>query len=222
MKTLSNISNMHLNDAFRFASSISGRSRNELTLGDVYTTFNTIAQVVSKALGETTTSDAVPQPKKRGRPAGSSKARANAQPKKRGRPAGSGGAKAATQPKKRGRPVGSGKVKAAPSGETMNKSGSPRAPRGQRKGIIVDVIRACGGEMAYAAVAKAVIAREGVEDAAAVSVHNAVYSLLNKMVSDGEAETISDSPKTIRLKGKVAEAKHAAAQAEGELELVTS
>jgi hypothetical protein len=217
MKTL--ITNLHLNDAFRFAANIKGCARKSLTLGDVYETFNSIAQVVHGALGEgasaTAAAPAAAPTKGRGRTAGSKNKKAvsaSEEPKRgRGRPAGSNNKKAVNssdKPKRgRGRPLGS--KNATP--------GAPRAPRGQRKGLIVDILNAAKGQMAYAAMAKAVIEREGAEGDAAISVHNAVYALLNKMVSDGEGSVVADlSPKTFRL-GAVSSSE---GNTEGQLELV--
>lgn len=179
MKTLNNI---NLTDAFRFASTISGRLPQDMTLGDVADTFNDIAAMVNGAL--------LGSPKVEGVAAAAPAAPA----KKRGRPAGTGKKAAAEKPAKAAKPAKPAKAPAT------NKSGGERAPRGQRKQIVKDVVTDAGGTMAYAAVAKAVIEREGAEGDAAKILHNSVYALLNKMIEQGEATLASDDPKTIRIK----------------------
>lgn len=178
MKTLNNI---NLADAFRFASNISGRLPQDMTLGDVADTFNDIAAMVNGALLRSPKVEAV--------------AAAPAAPaKKRGRPAGTG-KKAVTE--KTAKAPKAAKPAKAPA---TNKSGGERAPRGQRKQIVKEVVAAAGGTMAFAAAAKAVIEREGAEGDAAKILHNSVYALLNKMIEQGEATLASDDPKTIRIK----------------------
>lgn len=177
MKTINNI---NLADAVRFASSISGRLPQDMTLGDVADTFNEIAAMVNGAL--------------LGSPKTAPVAAAPAAPaKKRGRPAKTEAEKVA----KPAKPVKAPKPAKAPA---TNKSGGERAPRGQRKQIVKEVVTAAGGTMAFAAAAKAVIEREGAEGDAAKILHNSVYALLNKMIEQGEATLASDDPKTIRIK----------------------
>lgn len=177
MKTLSNI---NLADAFRFASNISGRLPQDMTLGDVADTFNDIAAMVNGALLRSPKVDGV--------------AAAPAAPaKKRGRPAGTG-KKAVTE-----KPAKAPKAAKPAKAPATNKSGGERAPRGQRKQIVKEVVAAAGGTMAFAAAAKAVIEREGAEGDAAKILHNSVYALLNKMIEQGEATLASDDPKTIRI-----------------------
>lgn len=177
MKTLNNI---NLADAVRFASSISGRLPQDMTLGDVADTFNDIAAMVNGALLSSPKAEAV--------------AAAPAAPavpaKKRGRPAGTGKKAVTAKPAKTPKPAKS---------PATNKSGGERAPRGQRKQIVKEVVDAAGGTMAFAAAAKAVIEREGAEGDAAKILHNSVYALLNKMIEQGEASLASDDPKTIRI-----------------------
>ena len=100
---------------------------------------------------------------------------------------------------------------------SKNKNGGDRAPRGQRQQIVKDVVAEAGGTMAFAAVAKGVIDREGATGDAAKILHNSVYALLNKMIEKGEATLASDDPKTIRIKpsGK----KPAAESGEVEIEI---
>ena len=173
MKTLNNI---NLADAVRFASSISGRLPQDMTLGDVADTFNDIAAMVNGALLSSPKAEA------------EAVAAAPAAPaKKRGRPAGTD-KKAVTA-----------KTPKPAKSPATNKSGGERAPRGQRKQIVKEVVDAAGGTMAFAAAAKAVIEREGAEGDAAKILHNSVYALLNKMIEQGEASLASDDPKTIRI-----------------------
>jgi hypothetical protein len=65
---------------------------------------------------------------------------------------------------------------------------------------VKDVVAEAGGTMAFAAVAKGVIDREGATGDAAKILLNSVYALLNKMIEKGEATLASDDPKTIRIK----------------------
>lgn len=166
------LTNINLSDAFRFAANIAGRQTADMTLGDVADTFNEISSMVNAVLLN-------------GAPKTTTVAAAPAAPaKKRGRPAG----KKSDSPKAE-KPV------------SKNKSGADRAPRGQRQQIVRDVVADAGGTMAFAAVAKAVIDREGATGDAAKILHNAVYALLNKMIEKGDATLASDDPKTVRIKG---------------------
>lgn len=188
MKTLNSI---NLTDAFRFAANISGRLTSDLTLGDVADTFNNISTMVNElimssapqsATSAFTASPATPA-KLRGRPPGVK----NAAPTP---------AKAPKAPK-------APKTAKAPKAEksvSKNKTGGERAPRGQRQHLVKDVVAAAGGTMAFAAVAKGVIDREGATGDAAKILLNSVYALLNKMIEKGEATLASDDPKTIRIK----------------------
>jgi hypothetical protein len=188
MKTLNNI---NLADAFRFASNISGRLPQDMTLGDVADTFNDIAAMVNGALLRSPKVEAV--------------AAAPAAPaKKRGRPAGTGKKAVTEKPAKAPKAPKAAKPAKAPA---TNKSGGERAPRGQRKQIVKEVVTAAGGTMAFAAAAKAVIEREGAEGDAAKILHNSVYALLNKMIEQGEATLASDDPKTIRIKADSSKSK---------------
>jgi len=199
MKTLNNVS---LTDAFRFAANISGRQTSDLTLGDVADTFNSISTMVNAVLLNGAPSSTV-----------SATAATPATPaKRRGRPAGV--KKTAPTPAK------APKAEKTPKAEksvSKNKNGGDRAPRGQRQQIVKDVVAEAGGTMAFAAVAKGVIDREGATGDAAKILHNSVYALLNKMIEKGEATLASDDPKTIRIKpsGK----KPAAESGEVEIEI---
>lgn len=172
MKTLNNV---NLTDAFRFAANISGRLPSDLTLGDVADTFNDISVMVNSVLmngaPQSTPTAAAPS--------------SAAPAKKRGRPAGA--KKAAVKAPKAEKPV------------SKNKNGAERAPRGQRQQIVKDVVAEGGGTMAFAAVAKGVIDREGATGDAAKILHNSVYALLNKMIDKGDATLVSDDPKTVRI-----------------------
>jgi hypothetical protein len=185
MKTLNNI---NLTDAFRFAANISGRLTSDLTLGDVADTFNNISTMVNElimssapqsATSAFTASPATPA-KLRGRPLGVK----NAAPTP---------AKAPKAPK-------TAKAPKAEKSVSKNKTGGERAPRGQRQHLVKDVVAEAGGTMAFAAVAKGVIDREGATGDAAKILLNSVYALLNKMIEKGEATLASDDPKTIRIK----------------------
>ncbi len=176
MKTLNNVS---LTEAFRLAANISGRQTGDLTLGDVADTFNSISTMVNAVLLNGAPSST----------ASATAATPAAPAKKRGRPAGAkNGAPKAPKAPKEEKPV------------SKNKNGGDRAPRGQRQQIVKDVVAEANGEMAFAAVAKAVIDREGATGDAAKILHNSVYALLNKMIEKGEATLASDDPKAIRIK----------------------
>jgi hypothetical protein len=182
MKTLSNI---NLTDAFRFAANISGRIASDLTLGDVADTFNNISTMVNQLIMSSAPKSAT-----------SAITATPATPAKiRGRPPGV--KNTAPTPAKALKMVKAPKTEKSVS---KNKTGGERAPRGQRQHLVKEVVAEAGGTMAFAAVAKGVIDREGATGDAAKILLNSVYALLNKMIEKGEATLASDDPKTIRIK----------------------
>lgn len=185
MKTLNNI---NLTDAFRFAANISGRLTSDLTLGDVADTFNNISTMVNELIMSSAPQSAT-----------SAFTASTATPTKlRGRPLGV--KNAAPTPAKAPKAPKTAKAPKAEKSVSKNKTGGERAPRGQRQHLVKDVVAEAGGTMAFAAVAKGVIDREGATGDAAKILLNSVYALLNKMIEKGEATLASDDPKTIRIK----------------------
>lgn len=198
--------NITLPDAFRIAATISGRKLETLTLGDVSTTFSTLAKVIDSAISSTDNAAANNSTASVRRAPSKKKASSASTPVPQADADAATDAPAAGGEQKRGRGRPKKNTEAAPATKT-EQGDAKRAPRGQRRLLIETIVGEAGGELPFASVAAEVVKREGISGDSTASVRNAVYAILNKMAKEGDAKITSEDPMTIRIGGGKAAAK---------------